>query len=168
MDSHASAADEVRGVMDAVRHLVRALRVSARASERDVGLSGAQLFVLQQLVEAGPCSIGELAERTRTHQSSVSVVVTRLDERGLVRRATSEVDRRRVEVSVTPLGLARLEGAPPLAQAHLLGALHRMDPALRAALRDGLGQLVEAVTDASAEPPLFFEDEVGAHHPEEA
>ena len=28
--------------------------------------------------------------------------------------------------------------------------------------------LVEAVTDASAEPPLFFEDEVGARHPEEA
>ena len=36
-------------VMDALRRVVRALRVSARAAERRFGISGAQLFVLEKL-----------------------------------------------------------------------------------------------------------------------
>jgi DNA-binding MarR family transcriptional regulator len=144
--------------MDGIRHLVHALRVAGRASERSSGLSSAQLFVLQQLAEAGPCSIGELAARSRTHQSSVSVVVKRLEEQDLVRRAASEHDGRRVEVAVTPTGRARLADAPPLPQERMIDALHRMDPDLRAALRRGLGVVVDAVTDPDAVAPLFFED----------
>ena len=62
------------------------LRVASRAAERDVGLGAAQLFVLHKLEEAPRLSLNELAERTRTHQSSVSVVVRRLVNRGLVAR----------------------------------------------------------------------------------
>src|SRR3954454_6799254 len=93
--------EDIRTVMDSIRRIVRLLRVSARVSERTVGISGAQLFVLQQLADAGPCSIKELAERTLTHQSSVSVVVSRLIERGLVSRRASESDGRRAEVTLT-------------------------------------------------------------------
>jgi len=55
---------------------VQALRVSSRAAERDVGLSAAQLFVLDRLAGADQAlCVNELAQRTLTHQSSVSVVV---------------------------------------------------------------------------------------------
>ncbi len=63
-------------MLDAIRRIVQALRESSRAAEKRVGLSGAQLFVLQTLGESPGLSLNELAERTRTHQSSVSVVVT--------------------------------------------------------------------------------------------
>src|SRR4051812_12400160 len=43
--------EDIQVVMDSIRRIVRLLRVSARASERLVGISGAQLFVLQQLAE---------------------------------------------------------------------------------------------------------------------
>ena len=43
---------EVHAAMNAVRRIVRALRVSSRASEKALGVSGAQLFVLQQLAES--------------------------------------------------------------------------------------------------------------------
>ncbi|OJT17099.1 MarR family transcriptional regulator [Archangium sp. Cb G35] len=148
--------------MDAIRRIVRMLRVSARASEGLVGISGAQLFVLQQLAEAGPCSINELAERTLTHQSSVSVVVSRLIERELVSRRPSEQDGRRVEVSLTPGGRELLRTAPPMAQVHLISGLRRMEPAQRAALAGGLTALVrELGLDAEA-APFFFEDEAPA------
>jgi DNA-binding MarR family transcriptional regulator len=161
MGSH-SLDDDVRAVMDGIRHVVRELRVSGRASERLAGLSGAQVFVLQQLAEAGPCSIGDLALRTSTHQSSVSTVVSRLEERGLVRRKPSEEDRRRVDVVVTSAGLGRLRDAPSLAQTRLIAALHQMEPTLRSGLRDGLAALVGAVADTSVEPPLFFEDDAAS------
>ncbi|HTI65640.1 MAG TPA: hypothetical protein VL524_19085, partial [Gemmatimonadaceae bacterium] len=63
--------------MNAVRSVVRALRINTRAIELKMGISLAQLFVLQQLAEKPADSLNELADRTATHQSSVSVVVRR-------------------------------------------------------------------------------------------
>ncbi|WP_240359589.1 MarR family winged helix-turn-helix transcriptional regulator [Pyxidicoccus trucidator] len=150
---------EVREVMDGVRRLVRLLRVSARASERLVGISGAQLFVLQRLAEAGPCSINALAEHTLTHQSSVSVVVARLIERGLVTRRPSPEDGRRVEVALAPVGRALLSESPPMAQARLITGLRRLEPGVREGLARGLSALVAELGLDGDSPPLFFEDE---------
>ncbi|HWB54702.1 MAG TPA: helix-turn-helix domain-containing protein, partial [Tepidisphaeraceae bacterium] len=78
--------DRVQQILDEIRRLVRFLRVSARAAEKYLGISGAQLFILQTLDQSdGPLSVNELAERTRTHQSSVSVVVQKLVNQKLVR-----------------------------------------------------------------------------------
>lgn len=148
--------DEERA-LDALRHIVQALRVSSRASERAVGMSTAQLFVLRQLAEGGPCSIVELAGRTRTHPSSVSVVVSRLVARGLVDRQESAEDRRRVEVACTEAGRACLLESPSQPQDQLIAALGAMEPAARAALADGLQVLAQAVS-AEEVPPMFFDD----------
>src|SRR6185369_17584576 len=78
--------------MNAVRGIVRAQRINTRAIELKMGISLAQLFVLQQLTERPADSLNELAERTATHQSSVSVVVRRLVERGFVSRSSSSAD----------------------------------------------------------------------------
>src|SRR5690242_17929796 len=98
--------------MNAVRSIVRAFRVNTRAIELKMGISLAQLFVLQQLTERPADSLNELAERTATHQSSVSVVVRRLVERGLVSRTASAADKRRIEIDLTPAGRALLADAP--------------------------------------------------------
>src|SRR5260221_224334 len=60
---------EVRTAIDALRRIVRALRVSARAAEKRLGISAPQLFVLQQLADHARLSIGELARPTATAQS---------------------------------------------------------------------------------------------------
>src|ERR1700730_535689 len=65
-------------ILDSIRRLVRLLRLSDRVAQRELGLSAAQLFVLQELGKTPALSLSEVAERTRTDQSSVSVVVTRL------------------------------------------------------------------------------------------
>ncbi|MDY7227831.1 MarR family winged helix-turn-helix transcriptional regulator [Hyalangium rubrum] len=153
-------AEDIRVVMDSIRRVVRLLRVSARASERFVGISGAQLFVLQQLADAGACSIGELAERTLTHQSSVSVVVSRLIERGLVRRRASASDGRRAEVRLSPAGRALLRRSPAMAQAQLIAGLRRLEPPTRASLARGLEALVREIGADTQAPTLFFEDEL--------
>ena len=43
---------DTQRILDAVRKLVRLLRLADRAAQRDVGLSGAQLFVLYELGRA--------------------------------------------------------------------------------------------------------------------
>jgi hypothetical protein len=42
---------ETRAILDAVRRIVRALHESSRAAEKTLGVTGAQLFVLQTLAD---------------------------------------------------------------------------------------------------------------------
>jgi len=145
--------------MNAVRSVVRALRLNTRSIEGKLGISLAQLFVLQQLVDKPAESLNELAERTATHQSSVSVVVRRLVDRGLVTRVASEADRRRVHIALTPAGAAMLRGAPPTVQSDLMHGMSRMTPDQRATLAELLEVWLLASSIDLASPPMMFEDE---------
>jgi MarR family transcriptional regulator, lower aerobic nicotinate degradation pathway regulator len=145
-----------REVLDSVRRIVRALRESSRAAERSVGLGGAQLFVLQRLAGAPALSINELADRTLTHQSSVSVVVSRLVQAGLVARTRATTDGRRAQISLTAAGRAVLSRAPAAAQDRLIGALGVLGGPARKELARQLGQLVEAMALPPQHPPMFF------------
>src|SRR5262245_858835 len=105
-------APEVPVVLDAFRRIVRELRLGARTAERAVGVSAAQLFVLEKLAANPAASVAELAARTLTDPSSVSVVVSRLAERGLVSRTTASADARRAEIALTARGRALARRAP--------------------------------------------------------
>jgi DNA-binding MarR family transcriptional regulator len=148
---------EVRAALDALRRLVQGIRTHAAQAERSTGLSGAQLFVLQQLAEAPAQSLNELAARTRTHQSSVSTVVTRLVERRLVSRRRAADDGRRLLLEVTPTGRAQLASAPESAQSRLIAALEALPTARRRSLVRDLGELVAALGMDREPPALFLE-----------
>lgn len=164
MGTHTSAAARrpadaaARVALDALRTIVQALRSGAGAAERRTGLSGAQLFLLQQL-QSGPASINELAGRTRTHQSSVSVVVARLCRRGLARRRTDPRDARRVVIAISARGARVLQGAPAMPQERLIAAVSTLPAAERRSLARALGALARQVGPAGAKPVLFFEPE---------
>jgi DNA-binding MarR family transcriptional regulator len=144
--------------------VVRVLRVGSRDAEKRVGLSGAQLFVLQKLSETKVLSVNELAERTHTHQSSVSVVVQRLVERGLAARTRSRKDARQLQLSVTRAGRAVLRSAPAAAQEQLIEALGRMSDSNVAQLSTSLERLLDLLgIDASEPAAMLFEDDDEVH-----
>jgi DNA-binding MarR family transcriptional regulator len=148
--------------MNAIRSVVRALRLNTRSIEGKLGISLAQLFVLQQLADKPADSLNELAERTATHQSSVSVVVRRLVEHGLVTRVASTADRRRVQIALTPAGHATLRNAPPTVQNDLMVGMSRLTLAQRATLAELLELWILASGVDLAAPPMIFEDELPA------
>jgi DNA-binding MarR family transcriptional regulator len=148
----------IRLVVDALRRIVRDLRLSARGAERGAGISGAQLFVLQALARASASSLNDLAVRTLTDQSSVSVVVQRLVGRKLVARKAARDDARRVELSLTPAGRRMLARCPEPMQARLFGALGRMSAPELASLTEGLGALVREMGLENEAPRMFFEE----------
>ncbi|MBF5041583.1 MarR family transcriptional regulator [Aggregicoccus sp. 17bor-14] len=145
--------------MDDVRRLVQALRLTASAAERQLGISGAQLFVLQRLGEHPGASVGELAVHTATHQSSVSVVAKRLIARGLVARGHADGDRRRAVLTLTPRGRTLLARAPASPGAALQAALAQLTPTVRRGLSRGLGALLAELGASHLAPALFFEEE---------
>jgi len=155
----APAAPDGFHAVEALRRLVRLLHDSARMAQGRTGISGAQLFVLRTLAEHPGLSINDLAERTMTHQSSVSVVVSRLLVRGLVARAPSSDDRRRQLVTLTPRGRALYRRSPPVAQERIVEAVRKLSPARRHGLSDGLQALAKALGVSARGASMFFEDD---------
>jgi len=151
-DPHAARA------MDSLRRIVHSLRVATRASERSFGLSAAQHFVLRQLALEPGQSLIDLARRTRTTQSSVSEVVSRLVKRELVSRRTSDTDRRRTELSLTPAGDAVLRRSPETVQEKLVAGFAALGETERRRIADGLEQWLAASLLGDVEPILFFEE----------
>jgi DNA-binding MarR family transcriptional regulator len=146
-------------VFNSLRRLVHSMHNASRDTERRLGVTGAQLFVLTQLRATPSLSINALAERTMTHQSTVSVVVRRLVRRKLVKKVRAADDARRVELTLTPAGLALLRRAPEAMQTRLARAIQEIDETERGVLADGLQQLVHAMGADRAAPPMFFEAE---------
>ena len=161
MSPHSNPDHEIARSMNAVRSIVRALRINTRAIEAKMGMSLAQLFVLQQLAERPANSLNELAERTATHQSSVSVVVRRLVEDGYVSRTTSAIDKRRIEIDVTPKGRGLLADAPTTIQAQLMTALREMTDGDRTTLANLLESWLRRANIDIASPPMLGEEETG-------
>jgi DNA-binding MarR family transcriptional regulator len=148
---------ETRAILDAVRRVVQALHESSRAAEKTLGVTGAQLFVLQTLADAPGLSLNALAEQTHTHQSSVSTVVSRLVERGLVLRTPAPDDARRLELRVSAEGRRLAARAPHAAQAMLIHAIQQMPPAGRRTLSRHLLDLTTAMDVTGGAPVMFFD-----------
>lgn len=153
----AARATELQGALDCLRRIVQALRQSSRESERRLGISGAQLFVLHTLDERPAESLNDLAQRMFTHQSTLSVVVRRLVRAKLVRIARATDDRRRLLIELTPAGRALLRRAPKLAQLSLVAALDQLRTSQLRDLARLLGRVVHAMGADADSPALLFE-----------
>jgi DNA-binding MarR family transcriptional regulator len=151
-------------VMDSLRRIVRVLSASARGPAARHGATGAQLFVLRQIDAAPDLSIGELAARTLTGQSTVSEVVTRLAERGLVTRRASPSDARQTRLQLTARGRSVVRGTEPTAQERLAAGLAALDLAEREQLARSLDRWLQAAGLAELPATMFFEDD-NSHAP---
>jgi DNA-binding MarR family transcriptional regulator len=156
---------DTQRILDSIRRLVRLLRLTDRAAQGELGLSGAQLFVLHELGKSAPLSLSELAEKTRTDQSSVSVVVTRLVEGGYITRDRDKRDARRLVLNLTKSGKAVAEKSPPAAQERIIEALERVSAADRKRFADVFARIIQELGETRGAAPMIFEDDLGRRQP---
>jgi DNA-binding MarR family transcriptional regulator len=147
--NHVERSDDVSVILDALRSIVRELRLASREAEQRVGVHGAQLHALRQLADSPTTSLTELADRTHTDISSVSVVVSRLVEQGLVARKSADDDRRRLSLGLTARGRALLRRAPETGSSRLLHAAAHLSDREVHSLASSLAKLVDGLNHAS-------------------
>jgi MarR family transcriptional regulator, lower aerobic nicotinate degradation pathway regulator len=145
-------------VLDDIRRIFQTLRIAARRAEQDLGITGAQLFVLQKLADGPAQSLNELAERTLTHQSSVSVVVRRLVERGLVGRDRGDTDARRVELRLTAAGKRLLRQMPTMPQVRLVQTIRAFPDRDLQRMATLMHQMATGIHAARLRPEMLFAD----------
>lgn len=153
-----SADEDAAKVLDSLRRIVRALRMTAHSLEQRFGISGAQLFVMQQVAAEPGASIRRISERTLTDASSVSVVVARLVARDLIARRQAQADARKSELTLTATGRRLLRRAREPFQARLVRELRALPrPRLRR-LSSDLAAIVQRVGVEKGAAPMFFDD----------
>jgi DNA-binding MarR family transcriptional regulator len=144
-------------IVQGLRRIVKALHTYSQDVRNAYGLTGAQLWALKTL-RGGRMSTGRLAAALAVHQSSVSILVDRLDKRGLVRRIRGRVDHRFVDIELTRRGAALAADAPEAAQGRLLHALEAMPAREVRSIRRAVDRLVQAMEATDVHARFFFAD----------
>lgn len=152
--SQAEAAQIVQGL----RRIVKALHSYSQDVYRTYGLTAPQLWALKTLQREGRLSAGRLAEALAVHQSSLSILVDRLEKRGLVQRIRAPQDRRFVQIALTKRGAALSTMAPEPAQGRLLHGLRAMSPFEVKNIRKTVDRLVEAMEAGDTQARFFFSE----------
>ena len=87
------------------------------------GLSLTAAATLLTLRRSGPCRLTDLATTEGVSQPSMTALVARLAEQGLVHRRTDPADRRAVLLALTPAGADLLDRRRDARAARLAGPL---------------------------------------------
>ena len=102
-------------------------RLARRLRQRTLGgLTPSQLSVLASLSRQGPLTLGDLAETEGVAAASISGIVGRLVDKGLVDRVPNPVDRRSTLVEMTEEGRKVLEKGRSERTAFLASRLERL------------------------------------------
>jgi DNA-binding MarR family transcriptional regulator len=113
-----------------------------------------QVRALRRLARE-PKPLGELGAELGLAPPSVTRVIDRLEERGLIERRRDASDRRRVVAAILPAGLRLVTSVPLLEASAIRQAAERIAPADRARIARALiefAEAVRAVEQAGAQP----------------
>ncbi|WP_416409355.1 MarR family winged helix-turn-helix transcriptional regulator [Agrobacterium rosae] len=69
-----------------------------------LGLTFPQYLVMLELLGTRPSSVGELGQRLGMDTGTITPIVKRLEQSGLITRVRDKLDERRVLVDLTPAG----------------------------------------------------------------
>jgi DNA-binding MarR family transcriptional regulator len=130
----------VAGLRLVVMRLARRLRQQA---EGDVTAS--RLSALSSIARLGPLTLGELAAVEQVQPPSMTKIVAKLEDQGLVIREADARDRRIARVRISGEGEAYVARSRTLKNAYLADRLARFDPDERALLEQALPLLERLV-----------------------
>lgn len=140
--------DYVDAVVDVTRLRVALARLARRLRRHELaGLTPTQLAALSTIGKAGPIRLGDLAAAEGIAPSTLTRLVTALENSGYVRRCADPSDARASTLSITPHGQDALERIRTESTLMLTASLRLLTPGQRHALAAALPvleQLAEA------------------------
>jgi DNA-binding MarR family transcriptional regulator len=143
-------------VLRSLRRIIRAVDLYSRKLLAVHGLSAPQLLCLRQLAEHGPMLSGTLAAAVSLSPATVSGILDRLEQRGLIERRRQQDDKRRILIALSPAGLDVVREAPPPLQESFLFKLRALPESQQAQIDRTLKKLVAmmAAEDLDSAPLL--------------
>ena len=131
------------GLVDALAQLTFAVGGALGRIAAEYGLSVVQARLLGILRDRRP-AVTELARYLQLDKTSVTKLVDRAEDRGLVRRAPSPRDGRSVLVALTPAGRRLIDQAAAAFESEVADLVAGLSPAQRSGLSASATQVVVA------------------------
>lgn len=132
-------------ILKKFRIIIRAAQKYSQWVEKQCGVSGAQLWLMQELSEKPGLRVGELAGKLAIHQTTTSNLLDGLEKREYINKLRNTDDQRVVTITLTEKGLSLLLSAPRPARGLLPEALRQLDPDILVQLGLGLNCLLEGL-----------------------
>ncbi|MEK9575922.1 MAG: MarR family transcriptional regulator [Gammaproteobacteria bacterium] len=139
--------DQIDAVLIALRKVIRATDLHSKYLAKNTGLTTAQLLILQSIQNMGEVSIGEISKKISLSQATVTSILDRLVDKGLVYRERSSEDKRKVHAYLTEDAVALIKDAPAPLQEQFtkqFGALNEWEQSMMISSLQRIAQMMDA------------------------
>ena len=114
-------------VLVALRRIIRATDLHSRKLGKKTGLTTPQLVIIQAVGDLKDPTVSDIAKAVSLSLATVTTILNRLERNGIVNRARSSVDRRRVIVTLTEEGKGLKSSAPKPRQDSFVDRFMRLE-----------------------------------------
>ncbi|MBN1848752.1 MAG: MarR family transcriptional regulator [Deltaproteobacteria bacterium] len=115
-----------KDIIYSIRRLMQAGELYTKELNKNYNISSAQLNCLLTLYDNGPLSPSRIAKNIMVNSSTVTGIIDRLEQKGLVKRMRISPDRRIITVELTRNGKILAENAPPPIQWKIMDGLNKI------------------------------------------
>jgi DNA-binding MarR family transcriptional regulator len=124
----ASSPEMVKEIIFMIRKLMHGAEMYTKELNKKYSITSAQLNCLLALYENGPLPPSQIAKHMMVKSSTVTGVIDRLENKGLVTRQRNSPDRRIINIQLTPGGKKMAKVAPPPIQQRVVDGLQQLNP----------------------------------------
>ena len=118
----------VKEIVWLIRRLMQGSYLYNKELNKKYQVSAPQLSSLLALYENGPLPPSRIAKYIMVNSSTVTGIIDRLEQKGLVQRSRVSTDRRVITVTLTDKGRELAEHAPPPIQEQIVEGLQKLPP----------------------------------------
>jgi DNA-binding MarR family transcriptional regulator len=120
--------DPVKEIVWLIRRLMQGNYIYNKELNKKYQVSAPQLSSLLALYENGPLPPSQIAKYIMVNSSTVTGIIDRLEQKGLVARSRISTDRRVITVTLSDKGRELAEHAPPPIQEKIVEGLQKLPP----------------------------------------
>jgi DNA-binding MarR family transcriptional regulator len=133
--------DRIQQVIHLMRKLMQAGERYTKELNKKFSVSAPQVACLLALRDNGPISLSQIARKIMVESSTVTGIIDRLEQKGLVIRKRVSLDRRVITVELTDAGRRLAANAPPPIQHKIVKGLRKIDEGERTQIIEALSRL---------------------------
>ena len=144
--------DRIQQTIYLIRKLMQSGAYYTKELNKKYNVSAPQVACLLALLEEGPMALSQVARKIMVNSSTLTGIIDRLEQKTLVTRTRTSLDRRVITIELTEEGRRVAENAPPPVQLKIVEGLKQLDEKEREQIIQALSKLAEMIDSKELGP----------------
>ena len=134
-----------------IRRILRVTEASARDLARKSNMATTEVLTLQIVADSPGVSPGSLAKAMSLSPVTLTVILQKLETKGLIEKVKHKDDKRRLEIKLTPEGIEKINQAPDSLQAQFTERFNQLNAWEQHQIAAVLGQVTSLLNAENLE-----------------